>query len=325
MELTDLNTKYLVRDPLPVTDDLEMEVLQGLANPQKTLPPKLFYDQHGSLLFDQICKLDEYYPTRTENAIMQKNIDEIARLVSPNSLLIEFGSGSSKKTRLILDHFSDIAAYIPVDISRKHLYDTAQNLNRDYPKIIIIPLWADFTKPFSLPLEINDLYPKMVYFPGSTIGNFYPQQAIDFMSNVANLVGTGGGFMIGIDLIKDPDVLNLAYNDRKGVTAAFNLNILTHINRKCAADFRVDQFKHHAFYNQEAQRIEMHLISKVDQLVAVNGSVIRFAQGESILTEVSYKYTVEGFARMADQAGFEVRKVWVDSNNYFSVQYIVAK
>jgi len=322
MQLT--GTQILFSSPLDVPDDLSMEVLQGLQNERKTLPSKLFYDQQGSLLFDQICKLEEYYPTRTEKAIMQQNIHQIAGMVGSSCLLIEYGSGSSVKTRLLLDHLPDIAGYVPVDISREHLYNTAENLNRTYPDLVIFPLWADFTQVFSLPLEIDGEIRKLAYFPGSTIGNFYPQQAIDFMRNVAGLVGPGGGFLIGIDLQKDPDILNLAYNDRKGITAAFNLNMLTHINQKFQADFKESHFEHLAFYNQIAGRIEMHLISKTDQLVTFDGSRISFHQGERILTEVSYKYTLEGFARMADLAGFNVRKVWVDSNNYFSVQYLVA-
>jgi dimethylhistidine N-methyltransferase len=324
MELTGIRTQYMVSNPLVVEDDLYLEVLQGLHNDPKTLPSKLFYDQRGSLLFDQICKLEEYYPTRTEKAIMQQNIDEIAGMVGSGCLLIEYGSGSSTKTRLLLDHLPDIAGYVPVDISREHLYNTAENLNRSYPDMVIFPLWADFTKAFSLPLEIKERIRKLAYFPGSTIGNFYPQQAIDFMQNVAALVGPGGGFLIGIDLQKDPAVLDLAYNDRKGITAAFNLNLLTHINQKLQADFEESQFEHLAFYNQNAGRIEMHLVSKQDQLVTTNGSSISFHQGERILTEVSYKYTLEGFANMADQAGFEVQKAWLDPKTYFCVQYLVA-
>lgn len=328
MELTAISAQSFLSSPLVVTDDASndasIEVLQGLLKKQKTLPSKLFYDQRGSLLFDQICKSEEYYPTRTETAIMQHNIHEIAGEVGSNCMLIEYGSGSSVKTRLMLDHLPEMAAYVPVDISREHLFNAVENLDRNYPNLVISPLWADFTKAFSLPLINNGLSQKLAYFPGSTIGNFYHQQAIDFMRSVAALVGSGGGFLIGIDLQKDPDILNLAYNDHQGITAAFNLNILTHINRKFHADFMESQFEHLAFYNQQSKRIEMHLISKVDQVVTIHGSRIGFQQGESILTEVSYKYTIESFARMADQAGFNMRKAWVDSNSYFSIQYLVA-
>jgi dimethylhistidine N-methyltransferase len=186
-------------------------------------------------------------------------------------------------------------------------------------------LWADFTKEFSIPLLNNGFSQKLAYFPGSTIGNFYPDQAIDFMHNVASLVGPGGGFLIGIDLQKDSAVLNQAYNDQKGITAAFNLNILSHINRVYQADFVESQFEHHAFYNQQAGRIEMHLVSKQDQIVTINGIAFNFYKDEYILTEVSYKYTIERFGEMADQAGLNIRKIWLDSQNYVGVLYLEAR
>jgi dimethylhistidine N-methyltransferase len=310
---------------LVVNDDKTLEILQGFQKEQKTLPSKYFYDQHGSFLFDQICKLDEYYITRTETAIMQQNIAEIAGLIHPNCLLIEYGSGSSDKTRMILNHFSQLAAYVPVDISREHLFNSAESLNRNFPNLVIFPLWADFTREFSLPLVSNGFSQKLAYFPGSTIGNFYPTQAVDFMRNVASLVGPGGGFLIGIDLQKDSEVLNQAYNDRKGITAAFNLNILAHINQNFHADFVESQFEHLAFYDQQAGRIEMHLVSKQDQMVTINGIGFNLYKGERIMTEVSYKYTTEGFAEMADLAGFDVIKVWLDSKKYFGVLYLVAR
>jgi dimethylhistidine N-methyltransferase len=325
MGLTEIYTQPFITNPLVVNDDKTLEILQGFQKEQKTLPSKYFYDHHGSFLFDQICKLEEYYITRTETDIMQQNIDELAGLMRPNCLLIEYGSGSSEKTKMMLDHLLQIAAYVPVDISREHLFNTAENLNRNYPKLVIFPLWADFTKEFSLPLESNGFSQKLVYFPGSTIGNFYPTEAVDFMRNVASLVGSGGGFLVGIDLQKDSEVISLAYNDHKGITAAFNLNMLTHINRNFHADFVESQFEHLAFYNQQAGRIEMHLVSKIDQMVTINGIGFDFYKDERILTEVSYKYTIEGFTEMSDQAGFDVTKVWLDSNKYFSVLYLVAR
>jgi dimethylhistidine N-methyltransferase len=319
------NTQSLLTNLLIVRDEELLEVFAGLQKNQKTLPSKLFYDLRGSLLFDQICKLDEYYLTRTETSILQENINEIAKLIGPNCVLIEFGSGSSTKTKLLLDNLDEIAAYVPVDISQDHLFDTAENLSHKYPKLSILPLWADFTKEFSLSIPENGFSRKVAFFPGSTIGNFFFEQAIDFMHNVAAVVGPGGGFLIGIDLQKDPEILNLAYNDHKGVTAAFNLNMLSHINQKFQSDFVESQFKHHAFYNQPAGRIEMHLASKQDQVVTIDGSIFDFSKGESILTEVSHKYSAESFASMAAEAGFEVHRAWVDSNNYFSIQYLVAK
>jgi dimethylhistidine N-methyltransferase len=325
MGLPEINTQSIILNPLIAEDDEALEVIQGLQKEPKALPPKYFYDQRGSILFDQICNLDEYYLTRTETKIIQDNIKDITKTVGHNCLLIEYGSGSSVKIRMILDHLPDIAAYVPVDISKEHLFITAEDLNRSYPNLEIFPLWADFTQPFFLPLLSNGFSQKLAYFPGSTIGNFYPQQAVDFMRNVAALVGPGGGLLIGIDLQKDPGILNLAYNDRSGITAAFNLNMLSHINEMFHGDFVESQFEHQAFYNEKAGRIEMHLISKQDQVVTVSGSTFKFQRGESILTEVSYKYTLEGFARMAAQAGFYTHKVWLDPKKYFSVQYLVAR
>ena len=325
MGLTEIYTQPFLTNPLVVNDDKVLEILQGFQKEHKTLPSKYFYDQHGSFLFDQICKLEEYYITRTETGIMQQNIDEIAGMIPPNCLLIEYGSGSSEKTRMILNHFPQLAAYVPVDISREHLFNSAENLNRIYPKLVIFPLSADFTKKFSLPLVSNGFSHKLAYFPGSTIGNFYPTQAVDFMNNVASLVGPGGGFLIGIDLQKDSAVLNQAYNDRKGITAAFNLNMLAHINQNFHADFIESQFEHLAFYNQQAGRIEMHLVSKQDQMVTINGIGFNLYKDERILTEVSYKYTLEGFTELANQAGFDLGKVWLDSKKYFGVLFLVAR
>lgn len=325
MGLPDINTQSITLNPLLAKDDESLEVIQGLQKEPKSLPPKFFYDQQGSILFDQICDLDEYYLTRTETKIIQDNIKDIIKTVGSNCLLIEYGSGSSVKIRMILDHLPDLAAYVPVDISKEHLFNTVEDLNRSYPNLEIYPLWADFTQPFFLPLLSNGFSQKLAYFPGSTIGNFYPHQAVDFMRNVSALVGPGGGLLIGIDLQKDPDILHLAYNDRSGITAAFNLNMLSHINRKFQGDFDERQFEHRAFYNQQAGRIEMHLISKQDQVVTVSGSAFKFLRGESILTEVSYKYTLEGFAQIASQAGFYTHTVWLDPKKYFSVQYLVAR
>lgn len=324
MGLTAINTPAILSRPRVLADDLTLEVLGGLQRKVKILPTRLFYDQRGSRLFDQICQTDEYYPTRTEIAIMEQNIQEIAGVFGVDSALIEYGSGSSTKTRLLLDHLPDLAAYVPVDISRGHLFKTAGTLERLYPNLLISPLCQDFTLPFSLPPLPLSASRKLAYFPGSTIGNFTPSEAVAFMRRVAHLVGPGGGFLIGIDLQKDPTVLYRAYNDRQGVTAAFNLNILTHINRVLQANFVESQFEHLAFYNQRAGRIEMHLVSQLDQVVTLNGSRIHIRRGERILTEVSYKYTLSGFREMAARAGFDIRQTWEDPREYFSVQYLVA-
>jgi dimethylhistidine N-methyltransferase len=317
--------EFVVLDTPSDSDGLLDEVLYGLQKKTKELPSKLFYDEHGSQLFNEICQLDEYYLTRTEIQIMQQNIQEMAESIGPNCMLIEYGSGSSIKTRILLDHLPHLAAYVPVDISKDHLQKSVNALQDDYPGLKILPLWADYSQSFEVPSVKPWEARKLAYFPGSTIGNFTPNQSVDFMRNIADVVGPGGGFLIGADLQKNTEVLNTAYNDAKGVTAAFNLNILTHINRLFGGNFDEDNFEHYAFYNEEACRIEMHLISKLDHTAQVEGEIFRFNKGENILTEVSYKYSLDGFADLAFQAGFEINKVWTDPNKYFSVHYLIAE
>ncbi|HEX5322351.1 MAG TPA: L-histidine N(alpha)-methyltransferase [Capsulimonadaceae bacterium] len=298
------------------------DVLAGLADSQKTLPCKYFYDERGSQLFEEICDLDEYYPTRTETAIMCGSSNEMAALFAPGALLVEYGSGSSTKTRILLDHLPAISAYIPVDISREHLGASCKKLSEAYPHLEILPVCADYTDHFDLPdfgFKPNGV---MAYFPGSTIGNFHPDEAVEFLTRIADLCGRGGGLLIGVDLKKDLATLELAYNDRSGVTAEFNLNLLRRINRETGSDFAIDQFHHHALYNPWQGRIEMHLVSRRDQKVRVGEREISFEAGESILTECSYKYTITQFAALAKKAGFQVKQVWTDPRAYFSVQYL---
>lgn len=309
----------------PVFDGLRKEVIRGLQKMDKELPTKLFYDERGSQLFEQICRLDEYYLTRTEIQIMRQYIHEMVALIGKSNVLVEYGSGNSTKTRILLEHLPDLVAYVPVDISRDFLNMSVDALKRNYPNLLIIPVCADYTQPINMPPVSSGMKHNLAYFPGSTIGNFAPNLAVDFIRNIANLVGPGGGFLIGADLQKDTNVLNAAYNDTAGITAAFNLNILTHINRELGANFKEGYFKHFAFYNEDADRIEMHLISNQDQTVQVCGEMFHFEKGERILTEVSYKYTLEDFAELVSQAGFDVKKVWTDSKNYFSIQYLVAR
>jgi dimethylhistidine N-methyltransferase len=304
---------------------LREEVICGLRKKNKRLPTKLFYDERGSQLFEQICRLDEYYLTRTEIQIMQQSIPEMVALIGNNNVLVEYGSGNSTKTRILLDHLPDLVAYVPVDISRDYLNMSVDALNQNYPDLLIVPVCADYTQPFIIPPLKTGLTHKLAYFPGSTIGNFTPGLAIDFIRNIANLVGPGGGFLIGADLQKDVNILNAAYNDANGITAEFNLNILTHLNKKFGSNFREEYFEHLAFYNEDAGRIEMHLISKQEQTVQVCGEMFHLEKGEKILTEVSYKYTLEDFAELVSQAGFDVKKVWTDSKDFFSIQYLVAR
>jgi dimethylhistidine N-methyltransferase len=304
--------------------DLLAEVLEGLHLPQKKLPCKLFYDQRGSELFDQICDLDEYYLTRTEMWIMNRYIDEIAESIGEKSLLIELGSGSSTKVRLLLDHLIDPVGYVPIDISSEHLIRASDSLATDYPGIKIIPVYADYTQAFNFP-DIRFRYSKkVVYYPGSTIGNFTPRYAARFIGRIAKRSGTGSGLLIGIDLKKDKNTLEAAYNDRYGITAAFNLNILERLNRELGADFDTSRWKHHAFYNEDEGRIEMHLVSLDDQRVNLNGTPIKLKKDETILTEYSYKYTTDEFENLVRNS-FELAKVWTDQDEKFSIHYLIAR
>lgn len=297
------------------------DVLEGLRMPQKEIFSKYFYDRRGSELFDQICELDEYYPTRTELAIMTDHIDEIVTAVGPDVMLVEYGSGSSSKTRILLDHLENPVAYVPIDISRGHLLDTSETLAADYPKLQVLPVVADYTGSLELPEPHRRPRRVVGYFPGSTVGNFDREAAHEFLGAVAHEVGSGGGLLIGVDLKKDVGILERAYNDAAGVTAAFNLNLLRRINRELGADFDIDQFEHRAFWSESEGRIEMHLRSRKDQTVRINGEAVRFTEGETIHTENSHKFGVEEFASLA-HPWFEQRKVWVDEGRLFSVQYL---
>jgi dimethylhistidine N-methyltransferase len=300
------------------------EVLAGLQKPQKSLSSKFFYDERGSELFEEITGLQEYYPTRTEHKILEQNIEQIAKAIGPESVIIEPGSGSSKKTRFLLNHLPDISAYVPVEISQKYLSKVVQELREDYPSLLIKPVCADYTQPFQLP-EIDkpfDYY--VVFYPGSTIGNFQPDKARNFLKLLSNFMVPGGGLLIGVDLKKDTRILEAAYNDSKGITAAFNKNILVRFNHELDANFDMDAFNHHAFYNEEKSRIEMHLVSRSKQSVHIDGKLIPFEKGESIHTENSYKYSIGDFKALVSD-WFDVEKVWTDEDDLFSVQYLVKK
>ena len=295
------------------------DVLAGLRRTPKQLPCKYFYDARGSELFERICQLEEYYLTRCELAIMDQYAPEMGAQIGPGAMLVEYGSGSSVKTRYLLDGLHDGVAYVPVDISGQHLQHTARELALDYPRLEILPVCADFTRHFSLPAPKRAATHAAVYFPGSTIGNFSPDKAVCLIRQIALLCGKNGGLLIGIDLKKHPALIEAAYNDRLGVTAMFNLNLLGRINRELEADFDVSRFSHQAHYNRELGRIEMHLASSKAQTVRIGGENIEFAAGETICTEYSHKYTVDEFAAIAAAAGLELHKVWTDKNGYFAV------
>lgn len=303
-----------------VSDELS-EILDGLALSQKTLSPKFFYDERGSELFDEITRLPEYYLTVTERSIMRDSIGEIADLVGRHASLIEFGSGSNAKIRFLLEHLHEPAVYVPVDISRDYLLAAAEDLARDFPHIEIMPVAADFTKPFGLPNPRIMPARNIAYFPGSTIGNFSPQAALELLKVMHHAAGENGGLLIGVDLQKDKATLERAYNDSAGVTAEFNLNILRRINREFDANFDLAAFRHEAVYNEEYGRIEMYLRSLKAQTFTVSGKPIGLREGERILTEHSHKYSLTGFESLAGQAGFTVERVFTDERNWFSVQY----
>jgi len=303
--------------PKPV--DFYAEVITGLQRKPKLIPPKFFYDEAGSRLFDAICEVPEYYPTRTEMALLYEHAEEIAVLIGKECLLIEPGSGSSQKVRLLLDALQP-AAYMPMDISRTHLLNAAQQLSEDYPWLEVHATCIDFTTEMKLRFCPPNIH-KVAFFPGSSIGNFEPVDAIGFLRNMAYMVGAGGGLLIGVDLKKDHNILNAAYNDTQGITAQFNLNLLTRINHELDGRFNIDTFKHKAFYNPHIGRIEMHLSSSEDQIITVGDKVVNFKKAETIHTESSYKYTVEEFAGLAKEAGFELVTVWTDSDDLFSLHY----
>lgn len=297
------------------------EVLNGLRSDQKYLPCKLFYDDAGSKLFDQICELEEYYPTRTEIGILKDNMNEIASLFDKETVLIEFGSGSSIKTQMLLESIEGLGAYVPIDISVGHLYSTANRLRETYTNLKVVPHVADYTQPLKYPAAINEFKKRIIFFPGSTIGNFTRQEAKEFLSLIAKDAGPDSGLIIGFDLQKEIKVLEDAYNDRKGITAEFNLNILHHLNKKYECQFDVSQFEHYAPYNIKDGRIEMYLRSMLDQKVIFMGEEVIFKAGELVLTEYSYKYTLESFASLTN-GSFNMQKTWMDNRNYFCLQYL---
>ncbi len=298
------------------------EILDGLMAAQKRISPKYFYDQRGSELFDEICDLPEYYPTRTEFRIMEDNLPEIAALAEPQVAVIEFGAGSSAKARQLLDGLNDPVAYVPVEISGEYVQQQAREMARDYPDVSIQPVVADFTKPFDLPE--HDITPQsnLVFFPGSTIGNFTRSEARRLLNVMKLEAKQGGSLLIGVDLIKDVDVVTAAYNDQRGVTAEFNLNVLRHLNARFGADFQIHLFRHDAVYDTEYDRIEMRLVSQARHSVEIAGQTIRLSKGEHIITEYSHKYGLSEFEQLARDVGLTHRKAWADDDKLFSVHFL---
>ena len=305
----------------PIDPALSWEVLRGLQGQTKTLPPKLFYDARGAQLFERICELDEYYLTRAELEILETHAPEIAALAGRRAALVEYGSGAALKTRLILDALDEPVAYLPIDVSREQLERVASELSASYPNVVVMPICADYTQAVDLP-RLPNVGRRVAFFPGSTIVNFHPTEASAFLHRVRRAIGPEGAMILGVDRRKDIETLNAAYNDPVGVTAEFNLNMLRRLNRELDADFNVGRFRHRAWFNDEASRMEMHLESVEPQVVTVAGVPIRFARGETIWTESSYKYDVPRLERVVSAAGFAIQRLWTDKRNRFWVAYL---
>jgi dimethylhistidine N-methyltransferase len=308
-----------LREAAPGRDAFFADLVAGLRRPQKEIPCKYFYDAAGSALFEEICGLEEYYPTRTEIGILRARLPDIARRLGPRCFVIEYGSGSGTKTRLLLDQLHDPVAWVPIDISRSALAASAAEISALHPRLEVLPVCADYTERVPLPKSARAPARRVVFFPGSTIGNFSPGQAQAFLARAGRACGPGGAILLGVDLEKDVGVLERAYDDAAGVTARFNLNLLVRANRELGADFDLDAFRHRAFYSEELGRIEMHLESTRPQRVRVDGERFTFARGETIRTECSYKWRPRELERLASGAGLALRALWTDAKGWFAV------
>lgn len=319
----------VLRDEAPAADDFRADALCGLTGTPRTLPCKYLYDERGAELFERICTVPAYYPTRTELSILRADLDDMAARLGPGCRVVEFGSGSGFKTRMLLERLGDPVAYVPVDISRAQLVASAEALAERFPAIEVLPVCADYTREVTLPEPASPARRTVVFFPGSTIGNFEPAEAARFLTRAAWLAGRGGALLIGVDLKKDRATLERAYDDPDGLTAEFNLNLLHRLRRECGADVDPSGFAHRALWNEAESRIEMHLVSRRDQVVRLQDEAgrevpIRFGTEDTIVTEYSYKYTLEGFAKLAATAGWSVEAVWTDPARRFSVQLLRA-
>lgn len=316
LELTDLE---------PSAADMTAQVVSGLSKRQKTMPSAFFYDEPGSALFDAICRVPEYYPTRTELAIMEASLPQMAQAIGPEALVIEYGSGTGLKTRGLLSALDRPVAYVPVEISREFLMTSAEALQAEFTHLEVLPVCADFTEPFEVPQPSKPARRRALYFPGSTIGNFRPEFATKLLRQMHDAVGSGGCGLLGVDLVKDTQTLEAAYNDAEGVTAKFNLNMLRRANDELGADFDLGAFRHRAVWVEERGAIEMRLYARRPTAMKLGEQRFTFNEGEWIHTEDSHKYTLEAFAALAQAAGFEVEQVWTDEKKLFSVQYLLAR
>jgi L-histidine Nalpha-methyltransferase len=312
-------------DLKPAVEDFSAAVAQGLSQLPKELPCRFFYDEAGSALFEKICETEEYYVTRTEKALLTQIAPEIAAIAGPDCSVVEFGTGSSAKIRILLSALDAPRAYIPIDISREHLIATAEGVAVDYPDVAVGAVCGDFVGMTTLPKGADvGTGPKLGFFPGSTIGNFEPADARDFLSRARGVLGPGDGFVVGVDLKKDPARLNAAYNDAAGYTAAFNKNVLVRVRDELGAALTLDQFEHVAFYNEEKSRVEMHLRSLTEQAFTVGAETFQLAEGEMIHTENSCKYSADDFKALSEASGFDHVAVWTDERDYFSIHYLRA-
>jgi dimethylhistidine N-methyltransferase len=306
---------------VPAPHALRAAILAGLRSAQKTLPATLFYDERGAELFEQICALPEYYLTRTEESILAAEASSLAGLMGSHVALIELGSGAATKVRPLLRALRDPEAYIPVDVSREQLLGVAAERQREFPQLTVMPVWADYTAGVPLPDAVGDAR-RVAFFPGSTIGNLHPDEASQFLRTVRDLTGVNGGMVLGVDRRKDAALLDAAYNDTQGVTAEFNLNILTHLNREFGADFDLSAYRHFAYFNAEASRIEMHLVAVASNTFRIFGDEFHVAEGESIRTEVSYKYDRQRLDAVARDGGWRVEHLFTDDRNWFWVAWL---
>src|SRR5437762_13379243 len=314
-----------VSEVAPTGSDFLADAITGLSSNQRTLSCKYFYDERGAVLFQKICELPEYYITRTEIDILDRNRTEIASHLGPNIGLIGLGTGAGTKTRILIESIKNPAVYIPVDISEKQLWESTGLFQKIFPDMEVLPVCADYLQPVVLPTPNHKAARNIVYFPGSTIGNFESDEAMEFLGRVANVCRENGGLLIGVDLKKDQRVLEAAYNDRAGVTAQFNLNLLARANRELGGDFDLDQWRHRAIYNSDAGRIEMYLVSESDQFVHLDEQRFHFRRAEKIVTEFSYKYSPEEFSALAGKAEFEFAQMWTDDARLFGVFYFVVR
>ena len=319
------NNMTLPHDFTPGKKRFLTEVLEGLQNPQKEISSKYLYDKRGASLFERISRLKEYYIPRIEASIIRDNISDIAKIIGSRALIIEYGAGDCKKIRFLLDHLEEPVTFIPIDISRAQLKRVTSRLGLDYPDLDIVPVCADYTRNLELPRTNSVFLHRVIFFPGSTISNFAPVDAVDFLRHMASKLDVDDVLLIGVDLKKDENVLYNAYNDSKGVTADFNLNLLKRINRELNGDFELSQFQHYAPYNNKKGRIEMYLVSLKEQVVHLGNVDIYFKKGESIWTESSYKYSIDGFSEMASRAGLMAKHVWTDTRRWFSVYCLVSE